>query len=223
VTFIRSVCLNSLCVRTKILQTLSAILLVYFTANGRSVGSSPIRLGPAAQFAWEEYFAAHIRNPHTRAAYGLAVRRFLTWCESGGLELRQVTPGHLGAYFNEHPGSIPTKKQHLAAVRGLFDALVLRHAAVLNPAASVRLERYQVIEGKTPEITVAQARTLLASIDTSHVVGLRDRAAISLLIYTAARAGAVAKLRMGDFEHDGNQFVLWFSEKGGKSRVEMGA
>jgi integrase/recombinase XerD len=34
----------------------------------------------------------------------------------------------------------------------------------------------QVIEGKTPEITVEQARTLLRSVDTGHVVGLRDRA-----------------------------------------------
>ena len=57
---------------------------------------------------------------------------------------------------------------------------------------SVRAERYQVLEGKTPEITVKQARKLLASIDLSTVVGLRDRAAISVLIYTAARVGAVA-------------------------------
>ena len=176
------------------------------------------RLGPAAEFAWEEFFRANLRNSHTRDAYGRAVRRFLSWCESEGTELRQVTPGQIGSYFSAHPGSIPTKKQHLAAVRGLFDALVLRHVVVLNPAASVRLPRYQVIEGKTPEITVGQARTLLSSIDTSRVVGLRDRAAIALLIYTAARVGAVAKLRIKDFEHDGSQFVLRFSEKGGKSR-----
>ena len=175
-------------------------------------------MGAAGRFAWEEFFQAGIRNAHTRAAYLLAVRRFLTWCEKQGIELRQVTPGHLGAYFNDHPGSIPTKKQHLAAIRGLYDTLVLRHVAVLNPAASVRLERYQVIEGKTPEISVAQARSLLSSIDTSNVVGLRDRMAIALLIYTAARVGAVAKLRVGDFEHDGAQFVLRFQEKGGKSR-----
>jgi integrase/recombinase XerD len=155
---------------------------------------------------------------HTRAAYDLAVRRFLAWCEEKGTTLHRVTPGLVGDYFDQHPGSVPTKKQHLAAIKGLFDALVVRHAVVLNPAASIRLERYQVIEGKTPEITVAQARTLLASIDTSHVVGLRDRAAVALLIYTAARVGAVAKLRLQDFQHDGSQYVLRFQEKGGKSR-----
>lgn len=52
----------------------------------------------------------------------------------------------------------------------------------------------------------------------SHVVGLRDRAILATLAYTACRAGAVAKLRVGDFQHDGTQYVLRFQEKGGKSR-----
>jgi integrase/recombinase XerD len=75
-----------------------------------------------------------------------------------------------------------------------------------------------VIEGKTPEITIEQARTLQASIDTGHVVGLRDRAIIATLAYTVCRAGAVAKLRLGDFQDEGQQYVLRFQEKGGKSR-----
>jgi site-specific recombinase XerD len=89
---------------------------------------------------------------------------------------------------------------------------------MLNPAASVRTERYQVIEGKTPEISIEQARRLLKSINTSHVVGLRDRAIIAMLIYTAARVGAVAKLQRQNFYESGDQFVLRFTEKGGKSR-----
>jgi hypothetical protein len=46
-----------------------------------------------------------------------------------------------------------------------------------------------LIEGKTPEIGVEHARKLVRSIDTSHVVGLRDRAIIGVLIYTAAGVG----------------------------------
>src|SRR4051812_35420774 len=105
--------------------------------EGRGVPTIITRMGAAAQFAWDEFFKASIRNPHTRAAYGRAVRRFLAWCEERGLDLPRVTPGHLGDYFGEHTATIPTKKQHLAAIRGLFDALVLRHAVVLNPAASI--------------------------------------------------------------------------------------
>ena len=46
--------------------------------------------------------------------------------------------------------SVATRKQHLAAIRHYFDGLVTRPAIILNPALSVRGERYQ--EGKTPEI-----------------------------------------------------------------------
>ena len=70
-----------------------------------------------------------------------------------GTEPRLIAPGMVGQYFAEHPRTAPTKKQHLAAIRGLFDRLVNGHAVPLNPAASVWVARYQVIEGKTPEIT----------------------------------------------------------------------
>ncbi len=89
---------------------------------------------------------------------------------------------------------------------------------ILNPAATVRGERYQTVEGKTPEITPDQARTLLKSVDASRPVGRRDKAIIATLIYTAGRAGAIANLRLKDFAWDGTQYALRFAEKGGKSR-----
>ena len=88
----------------------------------------------------------------------------------------------------------------------------------LNPAASVRGERYQLLEGKTPEITIDQERALLKSIRTRGVEGFRDQAIIATLIYTAARIGAVAGLKVGSFMQDGGQWFLRFLEKGGKMR-----
>ena len=104
--------------------------------------------GGNARFAWDELFSAELRNRHTRRAYLHAVRQFLAWCESRRLELGQITPGWVGTYYDELHASIPTKKQHLSALRCFFDRLVLRHAVGLNPAASVRGERYQLVEGK---------------------------------------------------------------------------
>src|SRR3712207_9277405 len=84
--------------------------------------------GPAAAtFAWEEFFEGELPNRHTRTAYLRAARQFLAWCEGRGLALERITPGHVGQYMARHPGSVPTKKQHLAAIRGLFDRLVVRH------------------------------------------------------------------------------------------------
>ncbi|HWB12704.1 MAG TPA: tyrosine-type recombinase/integrase [Pirellulales bacterium] len=175
--------------------------------------------GPAAAFAWDEFFAGHIRNAHTRAAYLHAVRRFLDWVHGRAPSLTDITPGMVGAYFDQHPSALPTRKLHLSALRAFFDVLVTRHVVVLNPAASVRGERYTVVEGKTPEITAQQVRTLLASIDTETPVGRRDRALIATLVYTGVRAGAAAALRLEDFQWDGTQYAFRFHEKGGKSRL----
>lgn len=204
--------------RTQALPTLAK------SASGRvAVSDTPLPLivaeaGDAAHFAWEEYFSGRLRNGHTRKSYEYAVRRFLTWLEPYGCNLTQITPGLVGRYMDEHPGSLPTKKVHLSALRAFFDLLVMRHVMVLNPAASVRSDRYQVVEGKTPEMQIEQARKLLASIDQGTLVGLRDRAIIGVLIYTAARVGSVASLRSKDMQYDGTQYVLRFAEKNGKSR-----
>ena len=174
--------------------------------------------GPAAEFVWDEFIYGRLRNPHTRRNYRHAVARFLAWCEGRGIELVRIAPRDVGQYLDSLDFAPATKKLHLAALRHSFDQLVNRHVIILNPAATVRGERLQVIEGRTPEITVKQARALLGSIATSHVIGLRDRAIISILIYTAARVGAVAQLRRADYYDAGDQHCLRFTEKGTKFR-----
>ncbi len=174
--------------------------------------------GPAAQFAWEEFIFAKIRNPHTRLAYERSVKQFLKHCERLGRELPQISPRDVASYLDQLNCATATKKLHLAGLRHFFDTLVMRHVVILNPAHSVRGDRLEVLEGKTPEITVAQTRQLFQSIDTSTVVGLRDRAILGILKYTIVRRGAVVRLRRGDFYDIGDQYCLRFTEKGGKSR-----
>src|SRR3954468_17711570 len=145
--------------------------------------------GRGAEFAWEEFFAGELANAHTRKNYMHAVRRFLAWVEERNLELPRVAPGDVGEYLQGLELAVPTKKLHLAALRRFFDRLVNRHVCIINPAATVKSERYAVVEGKTPEIGPDPARTLLRSIDVSHPIGLRDRAVLAVLVYTAARVG----------------------------------
>ena len=174
--------------------------------------------GRSAEFAWEEFFQAEIANAHTRKNYLHAVRKFLAWVEGAASSCRGSPPATSASTSRAWSLSVPTKKLHLAALRRFFDRLVNRHACVINPAATVKAEHYAVVEGKTPQIGPAQVRTLLKSIDVSNPVGLRDRAILAVLVYTAARVGAVAKLTLKSLKHDGTQYSLRFSEKGGKSR-----
>ncbi|MFL6451253.1 MAG: site-specific integrase [Bryobacteraceae bacterium] len=65
-----------------------------------------------------------ISNDHTHKAYLNAARRFSTWCEQHGLqELSAVDPIHVAGFLKtlEKDFSAPTVKQHLAALRMLFD------------------------------------------------------------------------------------------------------
>src|SRR2546427_435114 len=80
-------------------------------------------------------------------------------------------------------GSNPTVKQHLAAIRMLYDWLVIGQIVPSNPAHAVRGPRHVVSKGKTLVLEGWQAQQLLESIDVRKIAGLRDRALISLLIY----------------------------------------
>jgi site-specific recombinase XerC len=65
----------------------------------------------------------------------------------------------------------PTIKQKLAAVRMLYDFLVVRQITPSNPAHSVRGPKYVVKKGKTPVWSREDAKTLLDSIPKDSVSG----------------------------------------------------
>src|SRR5689334_5653085 len=104
---------------------------------GRAVGSTaagfavPAVIAGAGEHAarrFLEFFAATIRNKNTRMAYYRAVCSFFGWVERHRIgELAEIEPIHVAAYIEalQATASKPTVKQHLAAVRMLFDWLVV--------------------------------------------------------------------------------------------------
>ena len=175
-----------------------------------------VAAGPVAVERFLEFFAARIANARTRAAYGRAVGQFLAWCEARGLGLAAVSPLHVAAYIRTHPGSAPTVKQHLAAIRMLCDWLVVSQVLPVNPAAAVRGPKHVVTKGSTPVLIPAEARKLLEHIDTGTLAGLRDRALFSVMLYSFARVSAVLGMRRQDYFEQGSREWLRLHEKGGK-------
>ena len=82
--------------------------------------------GPEVTETYIDFFTSTIRNRNTRAAYARACWQFFNWCAAHGLELTSVRPFHVAAWIEDFPGSKPTIKQKLAAVRMLYDFLVVR-------------------------------------------------------------------------------------------------
>jgi site-specific recombinase XerD len=172
-----------------------------------------------------EFFAATIRNKNTRMAYLHAVSRFFSWCEHHKLgQLADIEPLHVAAYIEALGKDFekPTVKQHLAAIRMLFDWLVTGQVVATNPAHAVRGPKHVVKTGKTTVLDAEQARILLDSIDITTVVGLRDRALISVMTFAFARIGAVVAMHVEDYFPKGKRWWVRLHEKGGK-RHEMPA
>lgn len=179
--------------------------------------------GPQAQRRFLEFFAAAIRNPHTRRAYARAASDFLGWCETCGVTaLGEIGPLHVAAWIEQSGAALsaPSVKQRLAAVRHLFDWLVTGQVVPINPAASVRGPAHSVRHGKTPVLDPAEARALIDAIDTSTPIGLRDRALIALMVFSFARIGAALAMRVEDVYVQNRRLWVRLHEKGGK-RHEM--
>ena len=175
--------------------------------------------GQCASRRFLEFFTANLANRNTRLAYARAVAAFLRWCEERGIDkLPDLEPIHVAGY-REHLAaeySVPTVKQHLAAIRMLFDWLVTGNALASNPASTVRGPRHSVSRGVTPVLSSDQTVALLDSIPTTDAIGLRDRTLIALMTYTFARVGAAVQMRVSDyFTHKGRRWVR-LHEKNGK-------
>lgn len=177
-----------------------------------------VRAGAAAQERFLEFFAATIRNKNTREAYFRAISRFLKWADERHLDLDDIRPVHVASYIEGFTVGLadPSVKQHLAAIKMLFDWLVVGQIVPFNPAAAVRGPKHVVKKGKTPVLTAAEARQLIESIGTDSVVGLRDRALIATMLYSFARVSAVVGMAVKDYYPQGKRSWIRLHEKGGK-------
>jgi len=176
-----------------------------------------LRSESAGRRFWE-FFTVNIRNRNTRKAYFVAVTQFSAWCDQKKIRLEDIQPIHVAAYIEQLCTVMakPSVKQHLAAIRMLFDWLVTGQVIPVNPAHAVRGPRHSVKKGKTSVLSAEEMRQLLDSIDVSTLIGLRDRAVIALMGYTFARVGAVIQMKVEDYYIQKRRGWVRLHEKGGK-------
>ena len=180
-----------------------------------------------------EFFTAQINNDNTRKAYlnatgasPLGARRAASTSSS------TCKPFHVAAFVKELQGEFapPTVKQHLAALRMLFDWLVTGHVIDVNPAHAVRGPKYVVKKGKTPGAWRRRGARAArqhrdhpdchsrpaAALRFPISLGLRDRALIGVMVYTFARVNAVLQMKVRDYFVQGRRGWVRLHEKGGK-------
>jgi integrase/recombinase XerD len=215
-----------------------ADLIVLTPAAGVPVPAIIARAGKRASRRFVEFFTANIQNSNTREAYARAINAFLSWCEDeADTAFDMVEPVVVAAYveklLKKDKLSKPTVKQHLAAIRMLFDWMVIGGILTVNPAAAVRGPKYVIKKGKPPVLTPEEARLLLDSISLVRktqrgrrrgrdpemkpcLAGFRDRALLAVMVYTFARVSAVVGMNVEDYYQQGKRWWVRLHEKGGK-------
>ncbi len=174
--------------------------------------------GQPATKRFLEFFAASIRNKNTRLAYAKACNSFLNSMENSGLALHMIEPLHIAVHVEKltQERSPATVKQHVAAIRQMFDYLVTGQIIPSNPASSVKPPKHVSDGGKTPILQSEELRQLFASLNPDVLIDVRDRAILAVMTFSFARVGAVVKLRVRDYYRQGAQAWFLLREKGGR-------
>ncbi|BAN36922.1 site-specific recombinase XerD (plasmid) [Sulfuricella denitrificans skB26] len=165
---------------------------------------------------------ANIDNPQTRRAYQCDLQAFMVFTGiSQPDQFRSITRAHLLAWRKDLESralSGATIRRKLAALSSLFDYLCESNAVTSNPVKGVKRPKMESTEGKTPAIGNHQARALLDAPDTHTLLGQRDRAILSTLLYHGLRRAELCTLLVGDLQQRRGVMHLRVHGKGGKLR-----
>ena len=165
--------------------------------------TSPSSMLPElANLPEEEIWLAKQQNPRTRRAYRLDVQHFMT---TVGIttpeELRRADHRAVIAWVRimreREQAAASTIRRRLAALSSLFAHLVSHGYAAINPVRDVERPITNREEGSTAAFSSVQARQLLDAPPDDTLLGLRDRAILSVGLQVGLRRAEIAALSGG--------------------------
>jgi site-specific recombinase XerD len=169
-----------------------------------------------------EILSSRHANVGTRSQYKQALRSFLDWMKGQRFtSLADLRASDLSAWRDDMLGHLKplSIQSRFAAVRSLFDDLVVEGILQSNPAARVKVMKGDYSVGKTSTLSAAQVRRLLDSIEPSTLIGLRDRALIATLMYSTLRISATLGLTPNSLTHEAGGTCFRVIEKRNKHRL----
>ncbi len=168
----------------------------------------------------EEIWLAGQLSPHTRRAYKQDVAHFVRTLQIRSSEdLKHVGRAAVVVWQNrmKEQGVRPrTIRRRLSALSSLFTHLVAHGAANINPVRDVKRPRINRTQGTTRALSAKEARKVLDAPDPTTLLGLRDRAMLSVGLQAGPRRSEIASLRVRDFHTNAGYKSLQFVRKGGE-------
>jgi site-specific recombinase XerD len=169
----------------------------------------------------EEVWLASRKSAQTRRAYRVDVAHFMrTFNISSPEDLRKIDHRAVMAWERlmreEEQKEASTVRRRLAALSSLFTHLVKFGVVGMNPVRDVERPAVNRREGMTAAFSQKQARAILDAPNPEKLLGLRDRAILSVGLQVGFRRAEIAALKVADFQMNRGLDVLWVVRKGGK-------
>lgn len=159
-------------------------------------------------------------QPNTRRSYANVIRQ---WLAFAGTNPDGWTVAACQAFYDQLVNSTSIETANVMLTGGLSYALA--RAAALHPRAGVAdvtraVDRYKAnqdpdAEGKRHALTAPQARKLLTACDGVSIIDLRDRAIVTLGLYTGMRRMSLVGVDLTRVRDHGPYVVLKVPIKGG--------
>lgn len=164
-------------------------------------------------------------SPDTRSNYQRDLNQFFAFVAippDRQDQLASVLPRQV-AEWRDHLGQLgltnSSIRRKLTVIRSLFAYLQSYGYAGANPAHSDFVEAPAAPrDGKTVGLSPVDCRALLDYPSPETPLGMRDRALLAVLAYTACRVGEVVQLKVGSYKTSNGHRILEVRGKGGKER-----
>jgi site-specific recombinase XerD len=151
----------------------------------------------------------------TRTVCKAEVTAFLEWA---GKQAQDVHIGDIVSYKRAlaDGGLAPaTIAKKLSSLRSFYKVCHAQGLTPINPTAGVKLPRVKD-ETSKDILSLAEVEKLFAQVDTSTVLGLRDRAVLGLMLVNGLREIEIARANYGDLKEVDAIKVLVVHGKGGR-------
>lgn len=157
--------------------------------------------------------------PKTIETYTRAIRQFWKWVHKNGIS--QPTKEDIKAYREElkvdHKPS--TVQNYIMALKQFFK-WTEDEGIYPNIAKNVKGAKLDT-EHKKDELTTAQVKKLIGSIDRTTLTGKRDYAMITLMVTTGMRTIEVERADIQDMRTLGDFTALYYQGKGHQEKAEF--
>lgn len=157
------------------------------------------------------------RSPHTVAAYGRDVGRYVAWLAAAGLAPEAATTADLERWLASMMGDAAprTVARRLAAVRTYHRWLAARGARADDPTRG--LDGVRVPLGLPKALAVEEVARLIDAVAGDDARAVRDRALIEFLYATGARISEACSADVADV--DATAGLVRLFGKGSKERL----